>query len=115
MMMGRYAYLMGLFDFERRRISLRPCTQKRAMRQIGCSDLCTSQMFNVLKVQIVIAIVEHVNHFMRKDSLHHSFTTGNVLAYDNLIEFGIVASANRNIADFTRYMPSNVHSTVGTI
>lgn len=76
---------MRLLDVERWSISLRPRTHERAVRQVGRPDLRAGQVVNVFKVQIVPAVVEHVNHLVRQHALHDSLVPRNVLANDDLI------------------------------
>lgn len=101
-------HLMRLANLERRSIALRPGAQKRAMRQIGGPNLRARQMLDVFKVQIVVAVVEHVDHLVRQHALHHALAARNVLAHDDLIQFGIVATADRHIAHLARDVPPDV-------
>lgn len=78
------------------------------MRQVGRSNLGACQMIDVLEVQIVGAIVEHVDHLMRHDALRCCFV-GVVGANHDLVRCGIVAASHRFVAYFTREIPSNVY------
>ena len=65
-------------------------------------------MLHVFKVELVPTRVEHVNHLVRKDTLNHSDGFGYVLTHDDLIELGIVAPADLDIANLARYVPPQI-------
>lgn len=63
------------------------------MRQIGGSNFGARQMIDILEVQVVAAIIEHVNHFMCENRWH-TVSIRIVLAHNNLVHFGIEAAVH---------------------
>lgn len=99
---------MRLLDVERRSISLRPRAHERAVRQVGRPDLRAGQVVNVFKVQIVPAVVEHVDHLMGQHALHDSLVPRNVLANDDLVQHRIVPTADADVTHLARNVPPDV-------
>lgn len=74
---------MSLLNPRIRRVSLRPGAHERAVGEVGGADLGAGQVLHVLEVELVAAVVEHVDHLVREHSLHHALPGGHVLAdYD---------------------------------
>ena len=63
---------------------LHPGRHEAAVGQIGGSDFRAGQVFQVLKVHLVAAVVEHVDHLVRQHRLHHALRTRHVLAHHDL-------------------------------
>lgn len=75
---------MACLNVEKVSITLDHGADEPTVRQVGSPDLCTGQVFVVLEVQLVSAIVEHVNHLMCQHRLHHLLIGGAVLANNDL-------------------------------
>lgn len=89
---------MPFLDVEQVGIGLRVRAQERAMRQIGRPNFRARQMLRISEVQLVGAVVEHVNHFVCQHTLHKAGRRRRILANDDLVELGVVAAGDRIIA-----------------
>lgn len=69
-------------------VALRAGTGEGAVRQVSGSDLRAGQVLHVPEVQLVAAVVEHVDHFVCQNALHHAVACRHILADNDL--FGVV-------------------------
>lgn len=58
------------------------------MSKVGGSYFRTRQMIRIFKIQLVPTVVKHMNHFVRQNTLDHTFRPSNILAHHNLKELG---------------------------
>lgn len=77
---------MSLFDASPGSVTLRPGAGERAVGEVCGPDLRAGQVLHVLEVQLILAVVEHVDHLVRQDALHHSLSRWHILT-DNYLKF----------------------------
>lgn len=68
-------------------------------------------MVDILKVQLVTAVVEHVYHLVCQDALDESVDAFQVLAHHDLVGFWIIASTYDGTAWFASNVAANVNFT----
>lgn len=106
--LGFNTLLVLLFDVEKVSIDLSVGAEERTMRQIGGSNFGAGQVFDVLEIEIVRAVIKHMDHFVGENSLY-VMSTNIVLTNNDLVGLWIVASGHRAVALFARNVPSNVN------
>lgn len=102
---------MLLLDIQRGCVALHPRGREAAVRQVGSPDFRARQVVDVLEVQLVPAVVEHVYHLVRQDALDESVDAFQVLAHHNLVGFGVVAAAHDGTARLAGDVAANVNFT----
>lgn len=79
------------------------------MRQICCSYFGACEMVDIFEVQIIPAVIKHVNEFMCQDSLNDSLVLCYILANYHLIQDWIISSGDGAITHLTRNVATNIN------